>query len=146
MTTRVSLPYEDDWGKLKRVLRYLKSAIYLPLVLRADSLNIIKWWVDASYVYHGDCRGHTISTMYLGSGSLSSMSKKQKINARSSTESELVGADSTIPGVMWTRYFMEAQLQDIEENIMLQDNLSTMLLQKNGKPSSSNRTKHIWVR
>jgi hypothetical protein len=63
--------------------------------------------------------------MSLGKGSVSSMSKKQKINMRSSTEIELVGADDTMPGVMWTRYFMEAQGQDIEESIMLQDNLST---------------------
>jgi hypothetical protein len=72
--------------------------------------------------------------------------KKQKINTRSSTESELVGADYTMPGVMWTRYFMEAQGHDIEENILLQDNLSTMLLEKNGKQSSSKRTQHIRVR
>jgi hypothetical protein len=49
-------------------------------------------------------------------------------------------------GVTWTQYFMEAQGQDIEENIMLQDNLSAMLLGKNGKQSRSKRTKHIRVR
>jgi hypothetical protein len=68
--------------------------------------------------------------MSLGKGSVLSMSKKQKINTRSSTESELVGADDTVPGVMWTRYFMEAQGQVIEENIMLQDNLSTNVTRK----------------
>jgi hypothetical protein len=146
LTTRVRSPDEDDWEKLKKVLRYLKSTLNLPLILRADNLNIIKWWVDASYACHGDCQGHTGATMSLGKGSVSSMSKKQKINTRSSTESELVGADDTMPGVMWTRYFMEAQGHGIKENIPLQDNLSTMLLEKNGKQSRSKRTKHIRVR
>jgi hypothetical protein len=72
--------------------------------------------------------------------------KKQKINTRSSTESELVGEDDTMPGVMWTRYFMEAQGHDIEKHILLQDNLSTMLLEINVQQSSSKRTKHIRVR
>jgi hypothetical protein len=73
LTTRVRSPYEDDWEKLKRVLRYLKSTINLPLILRADNLNIIKWWVDASYACHGDCRGHTGATMSVGKCSVLSM-------------------------------------------------------------------------
>jgi hypothetical protein len=99
LTTRVISPDEDDWEKLKRVVRYLKSRITLPLILMADNLNIIKWWVDTSYACHGDSRVHTEATMSLGKGSVSSMSKKQKINTRSSNESELVGADDTMPGV-----------------------------------------------
>jgi hypothetical protein len=84
--------------------------------------------------------------MSLGKGSIIGMSKKQKINARSSTECELVGADDAMPQVMWTRYFIEAQGFGIDDNILAQDNLSTMLLEKNGKQSSSKRTKHIRVR
>jgi hypothetical protein len=52
--------------------------------------------------------------MSIGKGSVSSMYKKQKINPRSSTESELVGADETMTGVVCTQYFIEAQVQDIE--------------------------------
>jgi hypothetical protein len=47
---------------------------------------------------------------------------------------------------MWTRYFIEAQGFNVEESILYQDNLSAMLLEKNGKQSSSKRTKHIRVR
>jgi hypothetical protein len=86
LTTRVRSPDEDDWLKLKRVLRYIRSTIYLLLILRADNLNVIKWWVDASFATHGNCRGHTGGTTSLGKGSMTSMSKKQKINTRSSTE------------------------------------------------------------
>ena len=67
----------------------------------------------------------------------------QKINTRSSTESKIVGADDFMPPVCWTRYFMQAQGYKIVDNIMYQDNKSSILLEKNGKASGSKRTKHI---
>jgi hypothetical protein len=70
LTTRVRGPDEDDWQKLKLVLRHIKGTIYLPLILRADRLNIINWWVDASFATHDNCRGHTGATMSLGKGSI----------------------------------------------------------------------------
>jgi hypothetical protein len=59
---------EDDWIKLKRLLKYTRGTIYIPLVLRDESLNIVKWWVDASYTTHGECRGHTGATISMGTG------------------------------------------------------------------------------
>jgi hypothetical protein len=52
LTTRVQSPDEDDWAKLKRLTRYIRSTIYMTLILRANSLSIIKWWVDASFAMH----------------------------------------------------------------------------------------------
>jgi hypothetical protein len=97
LTTRVKHPDKDDWGKLKRLLLYIRAMIYMSLILRADSLNIIKWWVDASYAIRGDFRGHADETMSLGQGSFIGMSKKQKFNTKSSTECELVGVDDASP-------------------------------------------------
>ena len=54
LTTTVRKPDEDDWEKLSRLLWYLKITINLPLILRADGLNVLKWWVDASYAAHDD--------------------------------------------------------------------------------------------
>ena len=50
-----------------------------------------------------------------------------------------------MPGVLWTR-FLEAQDYGVKENIVFQDNKTTMLLEKNGKTSSGKRTKHINMR
>jgi hypothetical protein len=50
-----------------------------------------------------------------GKGSAIGMSKKQKINTRSSTESELVGAVDAIPQMIWKRYFLEGQVYNVEE-------------------------------
>ena len=90
LTTRVRLPDEDDWGKVKRVLGYLKG-IHMPLILLADSLKLSRWWVDAGYAVHDDCQGHTGVGMSFGQGMAMSYSWKHKINTKSLTEAELVG-------------------------------------------------------
>ena len=59
LTTRVKKLDEDDWFKLRRVLKYLKETISLKLTLTADELFIIKWYVDASSEIHDDCKGNT---------------------------------------------------------------------------------------
>jgi hypothetical protein len=38
---------------------------------------------------------------------------------------------------------MEAQGYQVQDNILFQDNKSAILLEKNGKASSSKRTKHV---
>jgi hypothetical protein len=48
--------------------------------------------------------------------------------------------------MMWTRYFLEGQGYNVEKCILNQDNMSAMLLETNGKQSSSKMTKHIRVR
>ena len=81
--------------------------------------------------------------MSLGKGAAMSFSRKQKLNVRSSTEGELVGIDDALPLILWARYFIEAQGDTVEQNIMFQDNKSTILLARNERWSSSKRTKHI---
>jgi hypothetical protein len=49
LTTRVKRPDEDDWGKLKRLLQYLKGTLHMPLILSADSMTMPRWWVDAAF-------------------------------------------------------------------------------------------------
>ena len=99
----VRKPDEDDWKKLRRLLGYLKQTIKSPLILRADWVNVMKWWVDASYAAHDDMRGHTGGNMSMGKdvrGSIISILKKQKLNTKSSTEEELIGADYAMPHML----------------------------------------------
>ena len=73
-------------------------------------------------------------------------STKQKLNTRSLTESEVVGADDFMPPICWTRYFLEAYGYCVDNNILYQDNKSSILLKTNRKASSGKRTKHINIR
>jgi hypothetical protein len=143
---RVNKPDQDDYKKLTRAMRYLQSTIYLKLKLVADGSGVISWWVDASYAVHPDMKGHTGGTMSMGKGSIYSMASGQKLVARSSTESELIGVHDVMPQIIWTLYFLRAQGQVINDNILYQDNMSSMLLEKNGRQSSTKRTRHINIR
>jgi hypothetical protein len=143
LTTRVKQPDEDGWGKLKPVLKYLHCTYSLPLTLFADSLTSIVWYVDASHQTHDDCKGHTGSIITFGSGATTSSSTKQKPSSKSSTESELIGLYDKLGDILWTRPFLEAQGYKITDNIVYQDNMSTLLLAKNGYVLSSKHTKHI---
>jgi len=146
LTTRVKQPDNDDYKKLVRVIRYLRETRELTLNLEADNTRVMKWWIDASFAVHDDMRSHTGGTMSMGKGSAYSTSTKQKINTKSSTEGELVGVDDVMPMVVWTRYFLMAQGYEVQESKVFQDNQSAILLERNGKASSSKRTRHINVR
>jgi hypothetical protein len=102
--------------------------------------------VDAAYAVHPDMKSHTGGAMSLGTGVLYGTSKGQKLNTKSSTEAEIVGTDDVMPQMLWTLYFLEAQGYKIEDNILYQDNKSSILLETNGRGSSGKRTRHIDVR
>ena len=66
--------------------------IRLPLVLSADNLNFVEWWVYASHTAHNDIRGHIRATMSMQLGLVLSMPKKQKLNMKRLTETKLIEA------------------------------------------------------
>ena len=146
LSTRVSKPDEDDNRKLGRVLKYLQTTMNLVLRLEGKPEWIVKCWVDASYAVHPNTKGHTGGFMTLGKGAVIGFSAKQKLVARSSTECELIGIPDVMPSLLWTRNFMEAQGIAVKDVVLHQDNQSSILLAKNGRLSSSKRTKHIDVR
>lgn len=118
----------------------------MTLTLEANEASTIHWWVDASFGVHPDLRSHTGAMMTLGRGCPISMSLKQKLNTRSSTEAELIGVNDAMSLILWTRMFLEAQGFPVIDNVVFQDNQSTMKLQNNGKRSSGKKTRHIDIR
>ena len=84
LTTRVNESDKDDWGKLKR-LKYLKGTLYMKRHLSADSLYMIRLWVDVLCGVHWDSKGHTGVMMSMGKGAIVNVSKKHKLNTGSST-------------------------------------------------------------
>ena len=146
LCTRVSKPDEDDYRKLIRVIKYLQNTKDLILRLEANKHGVLRWWIDASYAAHNDMKGHTGANLCMGRGSVISHSTKQKLVARSSTESELIGAHDVLPTIVWTRNFLKSQGVKIKDVVVYQDNQSAMLLENNGRMSSTKRTKHINIR
>jgi hypothetical protein len=144
LTTRVREPDTDNWTKMAHMMNYLRGTTLLPLILSASLTGILKWWVDGSFApAHPEMRGHTGGGLTLGCGFPIVSSTKQKLNTRSSTETELVRVDHCMPAICWTHYFLQAQGPEVQEKIVYQDNRSAILLKKNGKASSSKRMEHI---
>ena len=79
----------------------------------------------------------------MGKGAAISSSNIMKCNTRSSTETEIISVHDKLPDIIWMTYFVECQGYDIDEYIVFQDNMSSLSLEKNGRISSSKRTKHI---
>ena len=64
----------------------------------------------------------------------------------STTESEVVGVADYLPNIIWMLHFLEAQGYDMKLSVLYQDNVSAIRLKKNGKKSSSRRTRHFDIR
>jgi hypothetical protein len=146
LSSRVTVADEDDWKKLKRLLQYLHSTLSLPLTISIDNMSVIKTWVDAAYGVHNDMRSQTGGAVMMGKGVLYSKSSKQKINTKSSTEAELVGASDFLPQTVWTRNFIEAQGYLVNDSEFFQDNMSAMKMERNGRSSAGQRSRHINIR
>ena len=107
MCTRVSMRTEEDWDKLRRLLNYLSGTIDMPRVIGANSMGTMETYVDVSYAVHHDMKGHTGGALTLGKGIIYGKATKQKMNTKSSTESELVGASDYILWIVWTKSSLE---------------------------------------
>jgi len=145
LTTRVKRPDGDDWKKMIRVLGYLKGTLDLDLTISCDELSSLTWYIDGSYAVHEDMKGQSGSVLMIGGNTILSKSNKQKINTRSSTETELIAVDDMLPTVQWATLFMKDQGYYLE-TIIKEDNKSAILLMKNGRLSSGKRTKRLDIR
>jgi hypothetical protein len=145
LTTRVTCSTEEDSKKLEKVLKYLNGSRDLILRLKGNDNMVITTYIDASYASHVDGKGHTGAMVTLGGGAVRSKSSKQKLVAKSSTESELIGMSDEIGQAIWTRNFLIAQGFKVPPIQLKQDNMSTITIVNKGKPNSG-RTKHIAIR
>ena len=148
LCTRVQKPDVDDFKKLLRALKWLEKTWKFVLtieVTRDGEVILVCWFPDAAFAVHVDFKSHTGGTGTMGKGVIKSISCKQKLNTKSSTEAELVAADDVVPSALWTRLFLLSQGYK-SKTTLFQDNTSAILLEKNGTKSSSKRTRHLNIR
>ena len=146
LCTRVKSPNENDWMKLRRLMEFLKATKEDVLTLEASNYGKITWHLDAAFGVHNDYMSHTGAVMTLGKGCIQTISTKQKVNSRSSTEAELISMDDILSKVIWTKLFMQEQGCKIVENTVYRDNTSAMKMEINGKTSSGKRTRHLEIK
>ena len=69
----------------------MKNTIKYKIIIGAKTLSGLYTWIDTVYAVHNNMRGHTGGAISMGYGIIHIKHPKQKLNLKSSTESELVG-------------------------------------------------------
>ena len=146
LCTRVGCSTEQDWEKLGRVLQYIRGTIDLERIVGSKDVKTIQTWADASYATHPDMKGHTGGVISLGRGAVHHKSSKQRLNTKSSTETEVVGASDYLPWTIWTKKFLEEQGYKTTRSVFYQDNESAIKLESNGRRSCGDKSRHIDIR
>ena len=124
-------------------MKYIQGTTCLPHILSIKKSGNIKWYTGAAFAVHKDMRNHNGGFMTMVTGGAYVQSIKQNLNTKSSTESELVRVDDLLTQVIWTQYFLKEQGYIIHNNVIYQDNQSTIILEKNSRQSISKSMRHI---
>ena len=66
-------------------------------------------WSSLHFLMASQCKNHTSAIILLDKGAVLDISKKQKINTKSSTEAVLVGIDDEMHNMIWTSLFLSAK-------------------------------------
>ena len=146
LCTRVDKPTEEDWEKLRRLISYMNNTKDLYLTIGAENLDELLSFTDVSFAVHEDMKSHTGGCTSFGRGFFMTRSTKQKMNAGSTTESEVIGAAEYLPNTIWLMRFLEAQGHKVSYSTFYQDNESAIKLEKFGKRSSSRRSRHFDIK
>jgi hypothetical protein len=145
LCTRVLNYTLEDKFKLNRVLKYLNGTKNLGLRFTKRGSIDIKVYADASHGSHADGKGHSGLLITLNDGPILFKSSKQKITTLSSSESELVCLSDSVPSICGILDFLNEMKAKVTSKIIFQDNMSTIQMVKNARPTSQ-RTKHINIR
>jgi hypothetical protein len=145
LTTRVLSPNRDDLIKLRRLVTYIRDnrERQFELVPRGIYLEM---YVDASHACHDDRRSQSGIVLTLGGAPFYCSSSRQKLNSKSSTESEIIGMSDASSMIQWARQFLQEQgYANIAPAHCWEDNMSALDLWKKGY-STAKETKHIETR
>ena len=146
LCTRVSCSTENDREQLDRLVRCVKRTLNDVRIVGAKDIRTLLTWIDAAYAVYPNMRGQTGGTMSFGTGVIHGRSSKQKLNAKSSTEAEIIGVSEYVPFHTWVKNFLKCQGYDVDNNIMFQDNQSAIRLETNGRNSCTGNSRHIDIR
>ena len=123
-------PTESDWNKLVWEQQYIWKSRFIPLIISITKKGAIIY-IDGAHAIHMDAKGHSGLYATMGKGAMINVLKKLGLNTLSSTETEIVSTGERLPKCVWFRYFRIQQGDKPVEDVLMQDNKSAMMLQKN---------------
>ena len=104
-------------------------------IIGALDLSKTFTWIDAAYVVYNNMRSQTGGAISMDHGVLHCKSAKQKLNIKSSIETELVGTSDYVPYNLWLKIFMGEQYYPVKDSALYQDNQSGIQMLKSGRNS-----------
>ena len=135
LSSRAKDANKGYWKKLFRVVIILKGTINNVITLESNDKNNLTWYIDVELLLQAKMNNHTGAVFTIEKGAIISISAKQKLDSRSSTESELIGVYDKISKVLWMKRSLECQSFPVKLNIIYQYNTSGINLEDNGKGS-----------
>jgi hypothetical protein len=98
-------PDLDEWKKFFPVLVYLKSMLMYHLTSTCKELDILMHYIiNESFATHVCILGQSRAALVMGRWVVLSISNKQKMNMRSSTEAEMIAVDDALPMIQFKDY------------------------------------------
>lgn len=143
----------QDWKRAKLVLKYLKGTLNFGIVMnlenglkrfREKQGIAIETFTDADYANEKDRKSITGFVTQLCGQFISGKSWKQSILAESTTEAELIAANTGSHDAVWLKQLLEELQLKIGEALIRIDNRGALEIAKH--PTNHKRTKQIDVR
>ena len=142
LATKCKTPSINDWNKALRILRYLSGTKNEGLVYQAGRKFNPSICADASHHLYPEGHGQQGFFISNGSAPVGHRSSKIKMITRSSSESELCGAEEAATYAVWYKMLLFEMGVRLHTPIPLyQDNKSTIIMAVQG--GSFQRTKHL---
>jgi hypothetical protein len=138
-------PTTNHWTATKRLLSYLKQAIFHGIQINKIATPTLRTYFDANWAGNMDgCMPTSAYISFLGSNPISWSSKKQRAVACSSTKAEYRALANAASETMWlSTIFKELQFPIKESPQLLCDNLVATHL--NFNPVNHWHMKHVQI-
>ena len=118
LTTRVGKCIEKDCEKLRRLVNYNGITKNKESTVCAEDIGSMHAHIIVSCAVHLNMKSHSGGAISFSIGLIASTLQKQKLNARSSAEAEIVGVSDTLRKALFIDLFLVAQGYPLKENIL----------------------------
>jgi len=147
LSSRNHRPCDGARRALRQVIAYLKLNPSKPICFGSEDTTLYAY-PDAAYGVHTDGLSHSglFITLGMNGGPIYVRSKKQKLVAKSSSESELIAASSIVDASKFlAKLMVEMGLQKEVKFVLMEDNTSTIFILRNGE-GVGGKAKHFLTR
>lgn len=149
LAQKVSMPQQEDWHELKRVLKYLKGTanFKLPLAAYGGNDHILYGYSDANWAEdRSDRKSNSGHVFLVNGGTVCWSSRKQSMVALSTCEAEFIALSEACRAALWIRRVLIDLKQKVSDATMIYEDNQSCLKLIEGEERLSNRSKHIDTR